>query len=471
MRLLKALRLGNTSCLALVGSGGKTTAMFQIGRELVGADSNLAPLSSTVLLAATTHMSVEQLNRADRHIILETADDVVRSLVVLPQGLVLLTGPQVEEGRTAGLPMPVMDRLHFLADEHHLPLLIEADGSRQKPLKAPAEHEPVVPGWVDTIVVVCGLSGIGKPLSAQWVYRPDLFAELALLSEGELITQEAIARVLTSPQGGLKDIPPGVRRVVLLNQADTAEFQAAAYRLADHLLPHYHSVVIGSLSPTRSEYSGTREAKEPLSGSPFSEADGIFAVHESVAGIILAAGGASRMGQIKQVMRWRGEPFVRRVAYTALSAGLSPVIVVTGSFENEVESAVQDLSLSVVHNVDWEAGQSTSVITGLRELPSETGAAVFLLADQPQVPVGLVQKLLEVHAASLSPIVAPQVRDQRANPVLFDRQMFSRLLSLKGDIGGRALFSQYPVTWLPWHDDSIALDIDTLDDYHRLLEI
>ena len=82
---------------------------------------------------------------------------------------------------------------------------------------------------------------------------------------------------------------------------------------------------------------------------------------------------------------------------------------------------------------------------------------MFLLADQPRVPAGLVRSLVEMHAATCSPIVAPLVQGQRANPVLFDRRTFPDLLSLTGDVGGRALFSRYPVSWLPWNDASVLV--------------
>jgi molybdenum cofactor cytidylyltransferase len=109
---------------------------------------------------------------------------------------------------------------------------------------------------------------------------------------------------------------------------------------------------------------------------------------------------------------------------------------------------------------------------GLNALPQRTGAAIFLLADQPQIPVELVQKLVALHAHTMTPLVAPRIGNRRGNPVLFDRSLFPELSALQGDQGGRALFSSglYPVTWLDWQDDSILLDIDTWQDYRDLLE-
>jgi CTP:molybdopterin cytidylyltransferase MocA len=96
------------------------------------------------------------------------------------------------------------------------------------------------------------------------------------------------------------------------------------------------------------------------------------------------------------------------------------------------------------------------------------GAAIFLLADQPQVPSTILNALTEKHAQTLAPIIAPLVAGRRANPVLFDRATFPNLMALTGDVGGRAIFSKYPVTYLPWHDESLLLDVDTPEDLLKL---
>jgi molybdenum cofactor cytidylyltransferase len=129
------------------------------------------------------------------------------------------------------------------------------------------------------------------------------------------------------------------------------------------------------------------------------------------------------------------------------------------------------LPVEFAHNPDWESGQSRSIQAGMSALPPETGAVVFLLADQPHIPPSLVRSLIERHATTLSPLVAPQVDGRRANPVLFDCRTFPDLLALRGDMGGRALFSSHRVAWVPWHDAALTLDVDTQEDYRRLLEM
>ena len=437
MQLDHAFRISNNACVALTGSGGKTTALFQLARGLNNAKGQ------PVIVSATTHLHVNQIKLADSHWIGEMSGDFV-SLENNLRGVMLVTGPVVGD-RTKGLDNETMRWLHEFSLKHGLPLLIEADGSRQRPLKAPGKDEPPIPSFVGTVVVVAGLSGLGQPLNTKIVHRPEIYASLSGLGMGEAITPEAVLRVLTHPAGGIKNIPALARRIVLLNQADSLEFQAQAKGLARGLLAVFDSIIIASLAQSR-----------------------IHAVYEQVAGIILAAGEARRFGRPKQLLDYHGQPFVRTVVKTALASGLSPVVVVTGANAEAVEAAVADLPITLARNADWQTGQSSSIQVGLHVLPHRTGAAIFLLADQPQVPPTVLRALVERHSLELDPILAPLVNDRRANPVLFDRATFPDLMSLSGDVGGRDIFSKYPLTYLPWHDESLLLDVDTPEDLKKL---
>lgn len=445
MRLVDALRLTRNTRLALVGSGGKTTTLFQAAHQL----------EPPVLVTATTHLGHNQFDQADRSLIVHSIADVETLRGQVASGVSLLTGPVGVDERSAGLSEESLEAVHRLADEAKLPVLIEADGSRQKPVKAPAAHEPVIPAWANMVGVVVGLSGLGKPLTAEWAHRPEIISELTGLQPGELMTTQILASLLAHPRGGLKSIPPGARRAAILNQADTPELRAEAAEIASRLVGIYDTVLIAALG---------------LAGKAGTPEKGVFEAHEPAAGIILAAGSASRMGQPKQLLEWHGEPFVRRVARTTLEGGLSPVVVVTGSAADAVSQAVADLSVQVVDNPEWAAGQSSSLQRGLRALPADTGSAIFLLADQPQVDARVVRALVSAHSQSLAAVIAPQIAGKRANPVLFDQATFADLLQLSGDVGGRAIFARYPVTWLPWDDPRLLLDVDTPEDYQRLLE-
>jgi molybdenum cofactor cytidylyltransferase len=453
MRLARALRISTVPRLGFVGAGGKTTVLFQLAREL----------PPPVMATSTTHFATWQLRLADQQYALRNPQDVANLGATDLSGVIILTGEMAEPERVSGLDGPTLDQVHSLAEAQQIALLIEADGSRQLPLKAPGDSEPPIPSFVDTVIVVAGLSALGKPFTSQWVHRPERFQSLSGLTPGEEITADAVACVLTSRSGGLKNIPAGARRVAFLNQADTSDLQAAGHSLSKSLLQEFHAVLIASLNSSGGAGRGPQPPRDIESG--------IFAVHERIAGIVLAAGGSSRLGRPKQLLPWRGKPLVSTVAGTALSAGLSPVVVVIGSHGEEVKQALSDLPVSLVNNLQWEAGQSASVKAGLRVLPEMVGGAVFLLADQPQIPDTLIRSLVETHAQTLSPIVAPQIDGRRGNPVLFDRDTFVDFLALEGDAGGRKLFSRHQVTWVEWYGRDLLLDVDTPEDYQKLLEL
>ena len=407
LRLSPQLDTNRARAIAFVGAGGKTTAIFQLAREL-------PPL---ILVTTTTHLGTWQIPLADQHLVAQKISDIDNHEF----GGVTLITDSIQGDRVVGINEDILYWLCAYSQTHNITLLIEADGTRQKALKAPNEHEPVIPEFTDTVIEVAGLSGLGKVLNEENVHRPQLFSSLSGLPLNESITSDALIRVLTHPDGGLKNIPLRARRVILLNQADTSELQSIGGTMSAPLLEHFGSVIVGSLRQSH------------------------FQTLERTAGIVLAAGGSTRFGQPKQLLDWRGEPFVRVVAQTALKAGLSPVIVVIGANSEEVEARIKDLPVIIVRNENWQSGQASSIRAGVKTLPEETGSAIFLLSDQPQIPASVIRALTEMHAADLHPIVAPLVlMEQRANPVLFDRVTFPDLLKLEGDVGGRAIFSKYP---------------------------
>jgi molybdenum cofactor cytidylyltransferase len=446
--------------LALVGAGGKTTAIFLLARSWQDANPTDKP---TILLTTTTHLMPNQVDLADHHYYVTHPNTLPSPGQPLPGGVLLYTGlPTIDEqheNRVSGLDNASLSRLLNLANHASLPLLIEADGARSLPLKAPADHEPAIPPFVNLVAVVVGLSALDKVLTANTVHRPNRFAELCGITIGQSITKNVLLTYLRHPEGALKNIPPLARRVLLLNQADTFSLQAQAKWLAHRLLPLYDTIIITSLAPQ------TRIGNEGYCSTTCTSA-----INEPVAGIILAAGGASRFGQPKMLLPWHGEPLIRHIARIASQSGLSPLIIVAGDAYEQIAQAVQGIQVVLVHNLNWQAGQSSSLQVGLNALQVYVGAAIFIMADQPQISPTFLRKLIELHAQTLAPIIAPQVDGQRTTPVLFDRETFTALHTIRGDIGGRAIFSQFPVMYLPWCDHSLLGDIDTPQDYQRYLD-
>jgi len=432
MKLKRALGLEGGEAVAFVGAGGKTSVMFELAGEL----------TTPVFLTTSTHMGEWQADLADQHHVITSAEEL-QKIDFNNSKTVLLTGP-------ASADPSILEAIYQHCWTHGYSLLIEADGARQRPIKAPAAYEPVIPPWVDQVVVMAGLGGLGKTLDSDSVHRPEIFARLAGLGLGEEIRAAHLAQVLRSASGGLKGIPEDVSRILFLNQAEGEIPQAQGARLASILDDVFDRVLIGSL-------------QQPHAEGPVSS------THSRTVGIILAAGGSERLGQPKQLLEWRGVPFVRQVVQTALSAGLAPLVVVTGSDRVAVEGALSDLPVKCVPNPDWVDGQSSSMRVGLDSLPVRCDRVMFLLSDQPQVSPLLIRQLIERHNQQRAPITAPMMRERRGNPVLFGKETFEVLQRITGDEGGRAAFNKFKVDTLPWIDDRALLDVDQVSDYDKLI--
>jgi molybdenum cofactor cytidylyltransferase len=349
MELKQALRATAAIQAAVVGSGGKTSTLFRLAREMV----------DPVIVTTSTHLGKEQLSLADRNFIV-TSNFEIESLreEIFKGGVTLITGPVNAIDRATSLDENALFLLHTLALKWNISLLVEADGSRGLPLKAPGQHEPAIPAWIDNVIVVTGLSALGKPFSDDVVHRAKEFSALTGIQTQDPITIQHVQRMLNHADGGLKNIPRSAKRIALLNQADDLPMQQQALELADGLRDAYDLVLIASL----------KNSQNPVSHAI-----------EPVAGIILAAGGSTRFGQSKLLLDWFGQPFIRRVAITAIEANLSPVIVVTGVENEPFLAALSGLPVQIMVNPDWTQGQSTSVRVGIQALPGNTGAAVVFV--------------------------------------------------------------------------------------------
>jgi CTP:molybdopterin cytidylyltransferase MocA/xanthine/CO dehydrogenase XdhC/CoxF family maturation factor len=183
-----------------------------------------------------------------------------------------------------------------------------------------------------------------------------------------------------------------------------------------------------------------------------------------MAGIVLAAGTASRMGRNKLVLPVQGKPMVAHAVEAAAAAGLDPVIVVTGHESAVVRRAVGKTPVTFVQNDDFARGLSTSLRAGIAAVPPDCEGAVLLLGDMPGITAPLIEKVVKAFdPADDRAICVATARGERGHPVLWGRQFFPELEALEGDVGARAVMSRYPalVCDVEADDDAPLADIDT----------
>jgi molybdenum cofactor cytidylyltransferase len=190
-----------------------------------------------------------------------------------------------------------------------------------------------------------------------------------------------------------------------------------------------------------------------------------------IGAVVLAAGRGTRFGGGKVLAPWRGVPLVRHVVDRLGLAGLSPVIVVCGAGEEEaaLRSAIAGTEARLVVNPRPDDGLSASLRLGVEAMPSEVGAFVVALGDQPSLDVAVVRQMAEHWRDSNAAAVVPVYRGVRGNPVLFDDTMRRHLVVLRGDVGARDLLEAMGerVAWVAVDADA-PRDVDTPDDLRAL---
>jgi molybdenum cofactor cytidylyltransferase len=195
-----------------------------------------------------------------------------------------------------------------------------------------------------------------------------------------------------------------------------------------------------------------------------------------VGGVVLAAGGSSRLGRPKQLLLHEGKTLVRRMAEAALAAGLSPVVVVLGARAQDVAAELEGLPVHTVHNPAWEAGMGSSLQVGMRALaePALTGspetveAALVMLCDQLRVEAPHLRALVEAFARTQALIVASGYEGARGVPALFSRSLFPELEALGPAQGARGVIAREPSRVVDVTLPDGGEDIDTAADLSRL---
>ena len=190
--------------------------------------------------------------------------------------------------------------------------------------------------------------------------------------------------------------------------------------------------------------------------------------------VILAGGESSRLGSPKQLLVYRNKTLLRHAVLTALEANCGPVMVVTGANFSAVEKELIELPVEIVHNNDWQEGMASTLRKGLSAMllnHPETDGIIFMVCDQPFVTKSHLLCLIDRHRQKGKPIAASCYNGQAGTPAFFHQSYFKRLMELKGDKGARTLIAGQPEDVERVEFEQGAIDIDTKEDYERLLKV
>ena len=189
--------------------------------------------------------------------------------------------------------------------------------------------------------------------------------------------------------------------------------------------------------------------------------------------VLLAAGASTRMGQPKQLLRYRGESLLRRAVRIAFETPFRPVAVVLGANAELMEAELEGADALIVRNSAWATGMGSSVATGLETLlHAEPGleAACFILVDQPYLSAA---HLLELHRRlglePEKPGVASEYGPALGVPAIFRKELFPDLLRLDGQKGAQPVIKKFRAGILSVPFPRGKIDLDTPADWKEFL--
>ena len=188
--------------------------------------------------------------------------------------------------------------------------------------------------------------------------------------------------------------------------------------------------------------------------------------------ILLAGGKSQRLGRPKLLLPFGDKTVIERSLDNVLASEADEVVVTVGGNAEEIAARVKEQAVKVAMNQHYFYGMGTSIAAGLSLVNEKASAIVVALADQPAIDSKLINRLLQEFRMGDKGIVAPVCGGKRGHPVIFSSKYRAELLQLRGEVGGREIIARHhdDVLEIAVDSQSISLDIDTMEDYNRLIK-
>ena len=202
--------------ITIVGAGGKTTTMYSLASELANRGKRVITTTTTQIFYPEPDENDTLIVASETHALLKTIDEAWQKYCRLT-----VAGAVLRTDKLAGLQpeQPYQLLMKSGADV----VIVEADGARHRMIKAPGEHEPVIPLQTNVALLMISAEAINQPLSDRIAHRPEQVATVAGINVGDVLSPAVIARLMTSEKGGLKHIPETSSAYLLITHASMAQ--------------------------------------------------------------------------------------------------------------------------------------------------------------------------------------------------------------------------------------------------------
>ena len=183
--------------------------------------------------------------------------------------------------------------------------------------------------------------------------------------------------------------------------------------------------------------------------------------------IVLAAGQSKRMGKLKPLLRLNDKTFLEHIISVLKNSDVDRITVVIGAEADTIKQSVDLSGTNIVINKDYQKGQLSSLIAGIKKSPQDTQALLLCLVDNPFITEKVINKIVRKFKETNNPIIVPVFDKERGHPTLFSKSLFHELLKAPQDKGARhVLYSnEDKVLELEVSERGILIGINTADDY------
>jgi len=201
--------------IAIVGAGGKTTTMYTLASEL-------AQRGKRIITTTTTQIFYPEPGETDMLIVASETDTLLKKIDEALQQYhrVTVARAVLSTEKLAGLQPE--QPYELLVKSGSDVVIVEADGARHRMIKAPAEHEPVIPLQTNLALLLMSAEAMNQPLSDKIAHRPELVAMITGIHMGDVLSPAVIARLIISEQGALKHIPENAAAYLLITHVSMA---------------------------------------------------------------------------------------------------------------------------------------------------------------------------------------------------------------------------------------------------------
>ena len=472
--------------VSLVGGGGKTTLLYALGRCLSEAGAKVLLTTSTMLF----YPEDDQEKRLEKILIgLDPFKKYVHS--AHPSGesegkrKPVLMGDYITEAgekKIKGFEKDEMEKLEaeglFKSFDY---IIIEADGAKKCPIKAPGVNEPVVISTTDIVVGLIGMDCLGLKLNKDKVHRLEELCSILKKNEGNAIEEEDIKTLVLSDVGLFKNTPSHGKTVFILNKAEGVENIEKAEKIIHNI---------------RAEKEG---AKIHYYFAASLEQEVIYKYFPlKIAKVVFAAGKAKRMGAQKLLLDLNGTPILEKVLQTVEETDFTEKtdcmkkteLMTQNDFERKPnrfrgvisetvlvysDDRVKDLGEKyniklLIKNPDPERGMSSSLKLAVSGIAKDVEGYMFFMGDQPFVKKETIENIVELWLKDTTRIVVPYYSGKRGNPTLFPSELYEKLMKVEGDQGGRELIKSNldKVVFMEVDNPLEGLDIDDPATYEEL---